>query len=239
MKFLFSFLMAFAICANAFAGMDRILDSTCRVDGSCTGIVYTQDPYYFYILTAGHCSKKDKKDVPVEFFFTGSKSEKFKSDCIWHVNDAKPGISSKDLAILRLRKDRIYGRYPYPKIMKLASPYTPVSTGQVVTTFGCPDGYWPSGIKGHVVSRTYETFSFSPNIIGGQSGSAVCDSEGKEIVGIIIWRSKTPPPVIEITVSPLLNTLKLIRPIPPVPYEELDATALSVRRIYDLVGWQY
>lgn len=178
------------------ASLDDALRASCRINTTCSGMVYTEDKEFYYVLSAGHCfyyaDKTPVKDTYVQFYHTGYESHQIPAKVIWHkyLKDADQidpetttKMSTTDLGILKFKKIDLKN-YPKPNVVKMATK--PATSGDVIYTAGAGGGAWPSAIKGNVFKLKKEIFLFNPRPRPGRSGSGIINEEGK-LVGIIIW----------------------------------------------------
>jgi len=160
-------------CTPVHANWTDIMDATCRVNRG-SGIVFTEDEDYYWILSAGHCVVDDngkKEKVEIQFFHTGHASRVMEAENYWHICKFDDDIIS-DLAVLKLKKSLLKD-YDKPKIVPLASKKFRAKAGSVIHTCGRPGKNWPTIYRGHIKTSADDHIKIYPVPIRGRSGSGV------------------------------------------------------------------
>lgn len=164
------------ITAPLYAGLDSLISPTARLTNNegptGTAIVFKKEDGALYLLTAGHCVNGQlfatfygelEPSPPIPLTVIGSVYEKG---------------TNNDLALLKIDLTK-WPRYTIPTPLTLL-PNTRMS---VLYSYGCPDGGWPTGVKGRL-----QNGKFWPTIKRGRSGSGVAFEEGGTtyLTGIIL-----------------------------------------------------
>jgi hypothetical protein len=185
-------LLFFVTPLVAKASLEDVGKATCKVysdEGTGTGIVFLENEDYYYILTAAHVVFANDghidNELEVEFFVNGFQSRKMvaRTDMAFYLP-----ATTTDVAVLKMSKVEL-GQYPKPSVIPLARSNEKISTNDVVLTYGCPQGRWPSGQVGHVTFYRSDGMTIKPYPMSGRSGSGVFDESGQKILGIIIWKN--------------------------------------------------
>jgi hypothetical protein len=95
--------------------------------------------------------------------------------------------SGADAAVVDVPESAFAGLLP--QAVPLAPPDYVVRPGATLTSVGCANGSWSTGWKGHALGCGDGDLYFLPTPANGRSGSAVFDSDGRRIVGLIRARS--------------------------------------------------
>jgi len=189
---LIAILLFFVAPVAAKADLEDISKATCKVysdEGTGTGIVFLENEGYYYILTAAHVVFGNDgladNQLEVEFFVNGFQSRKMiaRTDITFYFP-----ATTTDVAVLKMAKMEL-GQYPKPSVIPLAKSNEKISSNDVILTYGCPQGRWPSGQVGHVTSYRSDGMTIKPYPMAGRSGSGVFDESGQKILGIIIWKN--------------------------------------------------
>ena len=189
---LVAILLLFASPVVAKADLEDVSKATCKVysdEGTGSGVVFLENEDYYYILTAAHVVFGNDGlidyQLEVEFFVNGFQSRKMVAitDMAFYLP-----ATTTDVAVLKMAKTEL-GQYPKPSVVPLANSNEKVSSNDVVLTYGCPQGRWPSGQVGHVTSYRPDGMTIKPYPIAGRSGSGVFDESGQRILGIVIWKN--------------------------------------------------
>mgnify|MGYP003333932074 CR=1 FL=1 len=155
-----------------------------------TGFVYKEDKNFFYVMTAGHVIDGCIKNYCLLHFFNNgkavdavqgeiSKKDYNKSETI----DESELV--RDIAILKVKKTDF--KNFQPTIIPLAPANKRIAIDETVFSLGCPNLRWPSAFLGSVNHSIPERFFFSPDVIGGRSGSPVYDKNCTMVIGVVIW----------------------------------------------------
>ena len=184
------FLFFVLLQASCFASMEDALNATCKITtelGSGSGVVYGENDDYFYIGTAAHVILDNMKALNPEatFFNSGFRSHRIKSEIVFWEYRVK---TATDFAIIRIKKED-FKDYPHPKPVPFAEKDYNINVSDVIVSYGCPKGSWPTGWKGHVTRTSQEVLQVKPFPLQGRSGSAVFNEDATKILGIIIWRN--------------------------------------------------
>tara|TARA_Y100001938_G_scaffold140883_1_gene209762 strand:+ start:7393 stop:8016 length:624 start_codon:yes stop_codon:yes gene_type:complete len=200
MKKFLAILLLLLIPTTLKADLEDVGNATCKVysnDGTGSGVVFLENKTHYFVLTAAHVvySSDGSLDanIELEFFIDGFKSKKINSVVDYAL---LLGGSTVDIAVLKFKKEEL-GKYPKPNVIPIDGSFD-TKTNDIVLTYGCPQGRWPSGQKGHVVYYHPNRLIVTPNPIGGRSGSGVFDKNGEKIIGIIIWKDGTSVPAAKI-----------------------------------------
>ena len=174
-----------------FASLEDALNATCKVStkqGAGSGVVYAQDDKHFYIGTAAHVILNNKNEAlasETTFYNNGFRSHKIKSEIMFWAYKEK---TVTDFAIIRVKKED-FRNYPHPKPVPFAKKDYNIDRLDVVISYGCARGGWPTGWKGHVTETSPEGIKVKPFPIQGRSGSAVFNEDASRVLGIIVWRN--------------------------------------------------
>tara|TARA_R110000824_G_scaffold6161_1_gene28275 strand:- start:5147 stop:5779 length:633 start_codon:yes stop_codon:yes gene_type:complete len=189
---LVAILLLFASPVVAKADLEDVSKATCKVysdEGTGSGVVFLENEDYYYILTAAHVIVGNDgivdNQLEVEFFVNGFQSRKMiaRTDVSFYFP-----ATTTDVAVLKMAKVEL-GQYPKPSVIPLANSSEKISSNDVVLTYGCPQGRWPSGQVGHVTSYRADGMTIKPYPTSGRSGSGVFDESGQKILGIVIWKN--------------------------------------------------
>ena len=193
-KVVLSIFLVLFTCLNANAGFKEIGEATCKVKtsrGVGTGTVFKENEKSLFILTAAHVISNElfepDSEVVLYFYNTGYKSSPIKGAVIWSEYSKTEVL---DIAVISVDKE-LFNDYPIPKPIPIADEGCEISKSDVVLSYGCPSGNWPSGWKGHISDVSADRIMFLPMPLGGRSGSGIFDSKGEKIIGIIIWKTGT------------------------------------------------
>lgn len=174
-----------------FGTFDEALDSTCFIKtthGSGTGVVYAEDAEYFYICSAGHVLRdgngKQDKTVEIGFYCDGRQSPLVNSEVLWTEYKAN---TSDDLGVVRLKKELVKD-LPV-RVTPFDSEKDSIGVDSVITSWGCANGSWATGLVGRITSSSNDYVYFNPNPAVGRSGSPVFNKDGSKVVGIIVMQS--------------------------------------------------
>ena len=203
--FLFAALSLLAAVANAELG--EVADSTCRINAKQsygTGFDYKEDDSYYYLLTAGHLiGIKDGVSVtlyhggadwtvPAELVYHTYKEQKFldSEDATKKLHQGYKEFC-QDVSVVRIEKKPIIDSgHGKMVIMPFALNYN-AKPLTFVWTYGCPDGNWPSGVKGRIIAKHNHLIEFQPKVIPGRSGSALYDYRCENVIGIVVMCNNT------------------------------------------------
>jgi V8-like Glu-specific endopeptidase len=196
MKKFFAILLLLLLPTTSKAKLEDVGNATCKVysdSGTGSGVVFLENETDYFVLTAGHIvylpDGSLDKTIELEFFIDGFKSKKITSNVDYALLVSGTTI---DLAVLKFPKMAMTG-YKKPNVIPIDSTFN-AKPKDVILTYGCPAGRWPSGQKGHVLHYHPDRLIVTPNPIGGRSGSGVFDEKGEKIIGIIIWKDGTAVP---------------------------------------------
>lgn len=159
-------------------------------DSGGTGVVFSEDNDYLWILTAGHVVKH-LPECKVYFYSGGYQQHPVKGvlhKCLLEEDKGLPSARIRDLAIVKVAKMGI--RFKMPKPIPLAGENEEIP--KTILNIGCPNVEWPSARLGHVEHVQDHFIWFSPEPEPGRSGSSILDGEGNKIYGIVIWRDGGP-----------------------------------------------
>jgi len=174
------------------ASLEDVGKATCKVyaeEGTGTGVVFLENEDYYYVLTAAHVvySRDGSLDdiLEVEFFVNGFQSRKISAttDLAFFFP-----ATTTDIAVLKIAKTDL-GQYPKPSVIPLAESDEDIRRNDIILTYGCPQGLWPSGQVGHINFYRSNGMIVEPYPTVGRSGSGVFDEEGQKILGIVIWKT--------------------------------------------------
>jgi len=164
-------------CARFAAGdIQDAYNATVRVyaGGVGTGCVFAKDAQTAYIVTNNHVVE-GSQSVTVEPWAHGRMLPR-RTATVLHES------TSPDIAILSCDASGIVASIPFAP-----ASYTP--PGGTILSIGCSNGHWPSGFVGHLVDSQDNDAWFLPVVLEGRSGSALFDSGGNYIVGVVYARS--------------------------------------------------
>lgn len=157
-------------------------DATCRItaaDGSRgSGCCFEQSQGNVYVLTNAHVATSSQ--VRCEFWRRGHRSQPITGRVIARSTAA-------DAAIVTVPQASFDG--VLPAVVPLAAKGCDPATGATVLSVGCAQGAWATGFKGHVLGYRGDDLCFLPVPADGRSGSAIFDSAGTRIVGLLRARS--------------------------------------------------
>lgn len=163
----------------------RVVKATCRitVSGVCgSGTVVGRDSAgNALVLTNAHVAGTQRgRVVSVERWNPDGTSEKGNGAII--ASGYGRGMSV-DFALLKCNAGFAENVTPIP----LADRYPDVNAG--VTTYGCPRCEWPSMQVLKLNRKEGQVLSWSPEAIGGRSGSSLVDytEAGPRVVGLLTW----------------------------------------------------
>jgi hypothetical protein len=176
---------ALASAENRIAYMEEgslmdCIDATCRVTagdgGRGTGVVYKIDNDVVYVITNAHVATTPT--MKLEFWIDGHKQDVITGKTT--VRDV-----ARDVAVIEVQAAKFKGLLP--AVIPLASRDTVLEVGQEVWSAGCPRGEWTKAWSGHVLRFEGEKdrVVFLPPPFGGQSGSAIFNEGGTEIVALL------------------------------------------------------
>ena len=178
---------AMAAATNNIADMEPgslmdCIDATCRVKtvtaGSMysvgTGVVFKIDNDTVYVLTNAHVATTDS--MKLEFWKDG------------HKLDAVVGKTTlrdrqRDVAVISVPRSKFVDYLP--TVIPLAARGTVLEDGQTIMSAGCPKATWTRAWIGHVENTKNGRVAFQPGPYGGQSGSALFNATGSEIVALL------------------------------------------------------
>ena len=152
-----------------------------------SGCVFTSTDTHVWILTNAHVAGQTRGNrVQVEFFYNGRISTKVPGvvGAAWYRQGGH-----RDIAMVAVDRSRL-GQW-MPSVIPIAPAGSTVNWNHVLT-IGCPQGRWPSAMMGHGFrheSYAGDVVLFYPAPAPGRSGSAILSADGKQIIGLIAWRS--------------------------------------------------
>ncbi len=178
----FVLLVVLLFSSITFAGPQECKSSVCRTStvnavgsGVCYGRAANGD---VLVLTARHCVRNFR--VTCEFFLGTEYAVAAKGRVV-------AVSSNRDLAAIRIPAEQFRGRFP----ASVPVADMPPEIGERIHTIGCSRGRNPTALAGSVLDYpTPRDMAFSPAPANGRSGSAVFDSEGDSIVGILTNRRR-------------------------------------------------
>lgn len=181
--------LSLVFAANLFAGHQECLEATVRISNGVSrgsGCVFAKENGNLFILTNRHVAGDRGNRVGIEFWRGGHQSTKVRGIVIasyfrysYH----------RDIAIVWVQESAL-GGYSPPAI-PLAHPKDAIFVHGIKSA-GCPNATWPTAWTGHVLRHSTgsgDVVYFVPQPAPGRSGSAMFDSRGEKIVGLIAWRS--------------------------------------------------
>ena len=182
--------LLFFISSPAFAGQKEVMKAACRISsqaGSGSGITYSKDKNYYYILTAGHVVDTNTQ-YTVEFFDSGEIVLKIPAQREFISFQAN---TTKDIAVLKC--DIRYFQNYQPNIIPVVDKKFIPKAGTKIYGAGCPNGFWMQYWEAKV-NGVDGIMGFNMPPVGGQSGSGVCtEIDGKDYVfGLVNWRYEPP-----------------------------------------------
>ena len=168
---------------KADSAMTDCIDATCRVKTAPdnggrysmgTGVVFEISNGKVHVLTNAHVATTAK--MKLEFWRDG------------HKMNSVPGVTvlrdkRRDVAVISI--DVAAFSDNLPTVIPLAPRDTVLLDGQEVTSAGCPRGEWTKAWIGHVENSLDGRIAFQPGPFGGQSGSAIFDADGTQIVALL------------------------------------------------------
>jgi hypothetical protein len=167
---------------RTYAGFEEIMDATCKISlgkFAGTGTVFRDDGEYAWIIGAGHVGSPNKEGT-VTFYHEGTPQEPIPVTVVWryYANNQ----TTDDLAFYKFKK---------PAGMKITViPLAPktyeAKVGQVVLSYGCAHGAWPSLWRGKLLKFDPTRMWFQPTPAIGRSGSAIFNREGTHIIGVLV-----------------------------------------------------
>jgi V8-like Glu-specific endopeptidase len=187
------------IPATAKADALNAMQSVCMIHDYGSGVAYKEDKTHIYILTAAHVLLDEKLNLRAEkfwgyFYRNANTSGPFELEIVKYDYNAIVDMTEtqviKDLAILKVKKS-LFSEGEQPTIIPLVSKLD-VAVNQQILSVGCPGPVplsYPSMFHGRIRTIKNNGFVFTPNVIGGRSGSAIFDIKGEKIIGIVIWRT--------------------------------------------------
>jgi len=165
--------------------LQRVYEATVRVSvsgGIGTGTVFHEDKDHYYILTNEHVVS-GSNTAKIEFSKAHWPSNKITGKVIGrrHTN----GLTI-DVAIIRITKKSVnFVDLPVIPIGRVA----PTMDTRLLLTCGCQAGAKPSLQQCVIVERQNNLIKYRPTSLPGRSGSALTDTEGKVILGLVAWMS--------------------------------------------------
>lgn len=184
-------------------GLERCRAATCRVKvpgftqykdkkwqkshhiGS--GTVIAQDQSYFYVITAGHVIGSKKK-LSLEFYRGQYKSTPIPAEVVW--TKWNPKFTEEDLALVRVRK-ALFGKFPHPVVIPLAKKGRKIDKKEVIVSVGCPHGIAAVNWSGITITQIDDIIPFTPAPVEGRSGSAICNLDATEVLGVMVRKYET------------------------------------------------
>lgn len=158
-----------------------------KIVHSGTGVAIREDNHFIYVITAGHVVGT-KKSIDVYFSRNDKISEAIKAQVLW--NRFNVEFTEQDLCMLRIAK-KDFGHFPLPDVIPLAKENTKIARKEPIISVGYPRGFTPSNWTGVTVAHLDDLIPFVPGPSKGQSGAAICDVDGKHVLGIIVRRYET------------------------------------------------
>jgi len=186
-----------AICGRVVAQTEP----TCRVSvpgGIGTGIVFERSQGYVYQLTNSHVID-NARQAKCEFWRQGHQSAPLAGEVILNAHDM-------DAAVIAIPE------VSFGKNIPLPIPFAPrdyrLQLGQTICSAGCAGGSWPTAWRGHFLGYEQDgRIRFTPPPANGRSGSAITDTSGSMIVGLVEARSLDNSHGIGISVQQLYHAL--------------------------------
>lgn len=183
----FAFLLAILTANAAKADMDQCYRATCRIHtghSAGTGCVYAEDDARYYVLTNAHVAGQTPGTPMTCIFNHAGHERQVSGETIW---GAMYESAYRDQAVIAIAKSQFTDFQP--AIIPLAPRNTVLADGAEILSVGCPRGTWNGLWRGHIESIGPSTMDFLPVPAGGRSGSAIFDSTGSMIVGLITWQA--------------------------------------------------
>ena len=176
-------ILLFAIVPNiVLGGLTECIEATCRISvqgASGTGCVFEKTDSRLHILTAAHVVG-NHQTVKCEFWKNGvPQNGIFGTVLIADVHE--------DVAVVAMVLENTGLEAIRP--ISLAPKNRVLTTGEAISSVGCANGGWGTSWVGHVTGARDREILFRPPPAGGRSGSAVFDSGGTEIIGMITARN--------------------------------------------------
>ena len=184
-RVLFLGLALVAHCLPAQAAWRDAYEATVRVErpgAAGSGVVFHADSRFIWVLTNAHVTGRYGR-VRVVPFQRGRQLPAVPGRVTLRVLR-----ESLDAAVVRIPRSAWPGAVRYIPL-SLAVP----RPGEEIVTVGCPRADWPALWHGRVLRVAYPVFYFWPgrstqlDLMSGRSGSAVCDAQGKRILGLFTW----------------------------------------------------
>jgi hypothetical protein len=169
--------------STADAAMTDCIDATCRVkttpsrDGKYsigTGVVFEISNGKVHVLTNAHVATT--LIMRLEFWRDGHKMDSVSGVTVLRDRKRDVAVISIDVAVFG---DRL------PTVIPLAPRGTVLLDGQEIISAGCPKGRWTKAWIGHIENSLDGRIKFQPGPYGGQSGSALFDADGTQIVALL------------------------------------------------------
>jgi hypothetical protein len=180
---------ALASAENHVADMEAgslldCIDATCRVSTVTsgrarslgTGVVFKITDDKVHVITNAHVATTPT--MRLEFWIDGHKQDAITGETILRDVD-------RDVAVIEVDAAKFKGLLP--AVIPLAARDTVLEVGQEVWSAGCPRGEWTKAWVGHVlrIEGKRDRVVFLPPPFGGQSGSAIFNEGGTEIVALL------------------------------------------------------
>jgi hypothetical protein len=192
----FSIIFLLLLSNNVYANFHDAYSATCNLitrkqtinnkeygDSCGTGVVYDETDKSYLILTAGHVVDVPGMKVEVRFYHTGEESHLMYGKSIKAEYDESN--HNKDLAIVELSKSQ-FKNYPKPKIVKLGDKNYKFKRKEKISSIGFPKCGWETAWLGKYTGHVNKNLiKFAPPPLKGRSGSAIFDSNFKNILGVI------------------------------------------------------
>ena len=181
MRLLFILIFCLLLNNTAVAGINEILDATCKIKigkFSGTATVFKEDAEYYWLISAGHVGYPGTKGTAC-FYLKGEPSQEIPLEFVWRT--WKKGTSD-DLAFYKFKKPKDLKI----KVIPLAPKYYKVTNNEVILTCGCAHGLWPTLWRGKVTDLTTQRVEFQPPVPIGRSGSGIFNEGGAVILAVII-----------------------------------------------------
>jgi len=171
---------------SAEASLADCHDATCRMTSGGTGVAFRNDGRYVYVLTNAHVvdtppGRKTQPGGKIGMIFWRAGHEAAHSV----VGVVLGGYRNQevDAAMIAVPVQSFFGQPP--ATIPLAPRNRVLKSGETIYTVGSPYNKWIRGIRGHAIGYSSYRLKFRPPPEKGQSGSAIFDADGEQIVGLL------------------------------------------------------
>jgi thiol-disulfide isomerase/thioredoxin len=182
-------LLALLLPSLSYAGMEDCYKATCRIStGGGTGCVYAHENGQYFVLTNAHVAgtQPGRRMRCLFNLLDGWERPVTGTVVFGKILPLQQGYY-RDLAVISI-PDAEFERAGFrPSVIPFSSSRRTIQQGETITSVGCPGGELNSWWVGHVTQAGDPRFTFTPDPVGGRSGSAIFNRDGTEIIGLLAW----------------------------------------------------